>query len=226
VKRILKKHITSLINRFGKISFYTSEIDYHSQIYKSKKDYHSKTASQYERLEPYLNLYKDSAVKQQARTNIEIKFSKNLAFGDSLKKAKSELGQSDYEVLDKNSLGIEILVYKLLVGGIRVKCQLHFYKSKLFLFSYNFNNPSNVKRNEIIKILNNKYLKAAHDIELPIIVDNYNNCIMLKNNGQFEINYIAHESEFFNNALNLCIARVEDENSREISFFQNMAEFV
>jgi hypothetical protein len=214
VKRVLKAIAAPFVGKFGKSSYY-------------KRDYQMRTALQkYERLEPYLVLYKESAVKQQVKTDIEIKFSKNLAFGDTLKNAKLELSSLDYDVLGKNNLGIEILAYKRIVGGIKVKCQLHFFRNKLFMFNYSFNNPTKEKANEIIKILNHKYLKSGDYASFPVITDAHNNCIMVKNTAVFELNYLAHDSDFFNNALSLCIARVEDENTKEISFFQNMAEFV
>lgn len=94
----------------------------------------------------------------------------------------------------------KILIYKLELGGYRVKSEFHFYRNKLFYVSHSF--PYIVAKEfpEIIKVILEKYQIPeieAKNIFTSYIIDSKENVISFRNDMIFSLNYFNPASDFF-----------------------------
>ena len=99
--------------------------------------------------------------------------------------------QFEYKIQEKN-LRIEIYFYKIYLGAYRAKLEIHMNEGRLFYYNYTFtSNLNNLERQEIINIIQEKYLEnELFDESKHIIIDTNGTILHIENSLELKIHYI------------------------------------
>lgn len=163
-----------------------------------RNDYYNRIFIQYDDLATYLSLYKKCTSNNWLKTNVEIGFSTALKFDCTINEVKKILRKPNYHVRNNKDLKIDILFYRTLIGNYKVKCQMHFFENKLFFFNFTFPYLNKSDNNEIINLLQKKYISESDNYAGQNIIDNFNSCMQISNNVELTINYVSLDCDFFN----------------------------
>ena len=199
------------------------------RFYKWKKNsyddyYYNIVINEYSNIKSYLTLYNMCLNTEigNIKTDVDIYFSEILKFGASKYEAQKLLKKPNYHIQNNKSLNIEILVYRIFIGSHRVKCQMHFFKNKLFLYNFTFKNTRKEENKRLLEILYSKYIPGFHNQNLKNIIDNSNNCIQIKNDLELSLNYIALNSELFKKIKGLSTNEDEIKNMKSDFIYQKI----
>ncbi|MCB0737729.1 MAG: hypothetical protein KDC92_09465, partial [Bacteroidetes bacterium] len=119
----------------------------------------------------------------------------------------------------KDKLGIEILLYRLMVGGFKAKCEMHFLDGKLFYYVIRFSQIDEQEKAILKNTIQFKYLQGL-DEELPdgaVILDQKGDSLLIDNGINLNLHYssedevIQHLMEY---ELDLKTARFERKQRR------------
>ncbi|MGZ2368989.1 hypothetical protein ACXR6G_04325 [Ancylomarina sp. YFZ004] len=171
-----------LINRYyySKYYYYSRLIEYYTDL------------SEYSRI---IDLYKK---KELSTTNKIIAFQEGYLFNQKNKKhilKKFKYPQFKYRIR-KNNLDIEIYFYKIIIGGHKVRLEIHLSDNKLFYYNYTFTrNLNNQQLRDIIRIIQEKYLDGLSiDICTQSIIDQNQTVLDIENTMELKIHYIYTNS--------------------------------
>jgi hypothetical protein len=212
----MKRYFLKLVKKILKL--------YKKQKNSSDEYYYSIIINEYSNIKSYLALYNKCINTDtiNLKTDVNIHYSEFLKFGASIKDAKKLLKKPNYHIQNNKSLNIEILVYRILIGTHRVKCQMHFFRDQLFLYNYTFTNTKKEENTKILEILHNKYLDQHNNQDIKNIIDNYNNCIQINNDLELTINYIALNSELFKKIKGFSISEEELKNQKNNFIYEKI----
>jgi hypothetical protein len=160
----------------------------------SRKSYYQNYLSKYQDGQFYLGLIKKVKNNSAVKTNIEIRLFENKKLNEiNIKDIVRKFGKPRYNIICKKLLGIKIMLFKQNVGAHKTKLEFHFKDEILFFYSYTFSNINNVDKNEIIQIIQDKYLDKGSSYEKVnrYIIDKSNNIIFLNDDIRFSIYYLC-----------------------------------
>ncbi|MBL7996788.1 hypothetical protein JNM05_15585 [bacterium] len=186
-----------------------------TEYYYSRSRYYERLSAKYGNIRSYVSL---------------LSAGNKLASVESAVSAKPELGGSSEDVLKKYGephcrlanitvLKNQILFYKFLLGGHKTKCEMHFFKNKMFLFTYTFSYLTPNDKIKLVESLSKKYLSKSIDLKNICITDEQGNKIFLHDSSDFIIYYLAAKSDFFKEA-ELIITREKDQNKKKSELHQ------
>lgn len=162
------------------------------------RSYYDRIFTQYNDTSSYLLLYNKYTATSTIKTDVEICFSKALKFGCSVLEVKNKLHKPNYQIRQNESLCTEILLYRIFIGKHKVRCQMHFYKDRLFLYNYTFSYVNKFETKEIINVIKEKYVSDIGIHAEQNIIDKFNNCLQIEDDVRLTINYLSLNSDFFN----------------------------
>ena len=107
-------------------------------------------------------------------------------------------GKPNYANNSSQKKDVKTLYYKQFIGEHKTKLELHFYKNNLFFYCYTFSHLKENDKEEIIKILEQKYFNSGSlDVQNNYLKDLNNIHISFIDNIDFTINYFDPKSEIF-----------------------------
>lgn len=121
--------------------------------------------------------------------------------GSHIDQILKKYGKPRHQLTNVSPLNNRILFYKFLIGGHRTKCEMHFFRNKLFLFIYTFSYLTTENRAEIVQLLSLKYLSQTTDLNHNKIAGKNGNEIFILNSVDFTVYYLAVKDDFFQEAV-------------------------
>lgn len=185
---------------FGKIT--PTEIDYYYD-----SDQHYKLFSNSFDFEYFHKVFLNSVETVQTTQNI--KFNSIIEFGSKKRALKSILGLPDFST---KLLALETISYKEKLGLLPCRLFFHFYKNKLFMFSYVFSSVYPTQKEQLYEILSSKYLNNTPlKTRQNRIVDPKGNSIQINDDVNFSIDYVFNNKEI-RNSINKEFDKIEEIN--------------
>lgn len=163
----------------------------------NRDHYYHHILDQYKDNSTYLSMYKSCISNKSLKTDVEICFSKLVRFGSDIKDIQRILGKPSYQIKNISSLNIEILVYRKLIGNHKVKCQMHLFENKLFMYTYTFRYVNKYENEQIMRIIQSKYVPGFVSYAYENIIDSLNNCLQIEKKVGITINYFSLTCDFF-----------------------------
>ena len=165
-----------------------------SMSYYPRYYYYGKLMEHYEDLSEYFRILTLIESKTALKTNEIIASTEKQIYNQIKKKEiikKYKQPQFKYKINKKN-LKIEIYLYKMYLGSYRVKLEIHMYENKLFYYNYTFaSNINNQQKQEIIKIIQDKYLHdCLLDESKQTIIDENQTILLIENSLELKIHYV------------------------------------
>jgi hypothetical protein len=185
--------------------------------YFSKNYYYEKLQSKYEKVQSYVDLYVSNSKLSALDSKIQIK----PELGSSCETIKQKYGEPYHRLINATALKNQIFFYKFILGGYKTKCEMHFFRNKLFFFNYTFSYLTSSDKAKIIEFLSKKYLHESVDLKMSKITDAFGNEISIHDAIDFVINYLACRSEFFSVAESM---RMRDKEETEMKSKLNNKE--
>lgn len=167
-----------------------------SIYYSHRHYYYGKILSDFNEIGSYITLFEECSNENYLKTKKEICFSNSLKFGSTAKDIKKKLHKPHYHIVGKAPVNTNVFIYKLFLGKHKVRLELHSFEDKLFLFKYTFSSLTPESKNEVIDILQKKYLSKSADFSNQNIVDNFNSCIHIDDSINFSISYLNLNCDF------------------------------
>ncbi len=169
----------------------------------SRSNYYKRRLDESKSIQPYLKLISDLDYINEVETDLEIQLIENKKDNEINKKdIIRKYGRPDYNFICKDLIKIEILFYRQKLGSHKTKMEFHFFKNKLFLYTYKFSYLTTEERYEIIEIINEKYLeKQSVNIINNYIVDKNQSILMLDDTVEFTIKYLDKNNIAFKTIL-------------------------
>ena len=161
--------------------------------YYTRKCYDEILLDKYRDLQTYADLIINLSDRNAKPTCEKVGLATKMDFEKiTLKDISRHFGKANYMVdNDYNSFNIKICFYRLFFGEHKVKSEFHFYNNKLFLFNYTFSYLKNDEKNDIKKMLEEKYLNNDKiNLNNDYILDSDNSVISFAESMAFTINYI------------------------------------
>ncbi|MCL9807177.1 hypothetical protein NAT51_16710 [Flavobacterium amniphilum] len=155
--------------------------------------YYEKISNEFNDLNTYLIILNQTKKNVTLKTKAVICFSEKITFGEKKQNIVKVLKRPKCIIKCEK---VEILIYKLLIGRHRIKCQFHLFEGKLFFYNYTFPYVNNNQKNEILDVLHQKYIDSKYEMGINNIVDDYSSLIFVKDEFELSINYISLESKF------------------------------
>ena len=165
---------------------------------KSTYRYTEDILEKYNSLIEYKYIHNNSKRLNQIGTEKSISLMKGLKLGDTINQVRSRFKVSPY-VKMYSSKGVRriILLYKIKLGGQKVKVEAHFYKNQLFFSKCIFSNVSDTVCNELTNHFGEKYGVSNLDFTHKNIVDASNECVKLTTGTEIAVSYIQLNNPFF-----------------------------
>jgi len=169
--------------------------------YNPKNYYIEKLVNKYRNGKFYFNLIERVEKMDEIKTNVVIEFIDNKKLNEVvINDVIKEYGSSNYKIISEDLLGVEILFYKLKLGEYKMKLEFHFFNDKLFFYSYTFSMNSVKNKNEIIKIIKDKYsVQGLSDKGKNYIIDDNKNMILSNHDINFSIYYLCNPKKIKEN---------------------------
>ena len=192
---------------------------------KYRNYYYKRLLSKYNDIDSYSSIYENYTTNNFLKADVEICFSGLFKFNSNIKDIKKKLYYSNYRLLNNRFLNLEILSFKMLIGSRKVKCQMHFYEKKLFLYNYTFTNLKKHEESEIFNIVLKKYVCDIINYREQNIIDSFNNCIQINSDFQLSINYFSRDCDFSRKIASL-LQEKENQRIRENMEYNTFAYLV
>jgi hypothetical protein len=182
----------------------------HEYYYYSSGHYYEKLSARYSSLDSYLRLLQRCSQLSREESDLEIKPELGRHIDQILKK----YGKPRHQLTNVSPLNNRILFYKFMIGGHKTKCEMHFFRNKLFLFIYTFSYLTTENRAEIVQLLSLKYLRQTTDLNHNKIAGKNGNEIFIQNSVDFTLYYLAVKDDFFQEAVSFTEKTKKETNSR------------
>lgn len=198
--------------------FFFVNLNKRKSFHYSRSNYYRRRLDESKSVQLYLKLMSDLEFTNGIKTNTEIQLIDNKKDNEINKKnIIRKYGRPNYKFICEDLTEIEILFYRKKIGSHKAKMEFHFYKNSLFLYTYTFSYLSLEDKNEIIKIINEKYLEREYkDIINHHIVDENKSTIILNDNLDFSIKYLDKNNIAFETILKQDkFQKSKDENERK-----------
>jgi hypothetical protein len=177
--------------------------------YYSRNYHYEKLLSKYEKVQSYVDLLASNSKLCPLESKIQIR----SEFGSGSEAIRKKFGEPYYHLINATLLKNQILFYKFILGGYKTKCEMHFFKNKLFFFNYTFSYLTAADKIKIVDFLTKKYLDRSADLEQHKITDSCGNEISIHDSVDFVVNYLSPKSEFFSVAESM---RLRDKDQDEL----------
>lgn len=169
-----------------------------NKYYSDKYYYYSRLIEHYTDLSEYLRIIDLYKKKELSTTNKIITIQEGCLFNQNNKKQilkKFKHPHFKYRIR-KNNLDIEIYFYKIIIGGYKVRLEIHLCEEQMFYYNYTFTrNLNNQQLRDIIKIIQEKYLNGLSiNICTQSIIDENQTVLDIENTMELKINYICTNS--------------------------------
>ena len=192
--------------------------------YYKKYSYYRRRLDQYRRLEDYAVLFAECNSKQRVLTGKEIRLSPTLPFGCLWREVKADMRVASFHEMKDPKAHCSRVFCEKVIGGYKTNMMLHFFKDRLFLFSYDFSTVPDGDSEKIVGILKDKYFCQDSDLENKMIVDEKNNCVFINSIMGLAIYYMALDSEFFHHVREQVEADDRQRREMEKVRFQELYE--
>ncbi len=161
------------------------------------------------RFDSFVYLWNNSFNKNAVYTDHELSYSEYFGYGSSLGYIVKLTGKPDL-VLDNKDYGIDILIYMLRIKGSEVRFELHFNEEKLFFINYTYFDISDIEKENVIAALTEKYQFNIPSSEIfdHIIIDREGNGLLIENNRDFSVNFLAPSSKIESIALSYAMGKL------------------
>jgi len=170
IKNIISKLFNS--NKRDVIKYYKSSLQ--DKYFNKSALYHFYYSENFE------NLDKDARIKF-----------KNLDFGSPQTLIINTLGKPQIKVINNKSISDHIIfMYLFNNGGIKSRCEIHFYKDSFFAAVNIFDGISKKIKAELLKALGNKYNFSNQRHKDSSFIDSNSNILKTKNDVELAIYYI------------------------------------
>jgi hypothetical protein len=158
--------------------------------------------------------YRSEAAESALYTKSKIRF-KNLELGSNIKEVQRLWGKPLFKV-DHHYQNITHLTlhYKFYQGNFKTKATLYFIDNLLFCGQFLFKNINSVE--DILEIINSKYLNNKKLDENFRIIDSENNIIKADINFSITLNYISGD-QYFTDYLHKKQNMLDEADNREAS---------
>lgn len=203
MRRLLNK-VKSEFYKLGKRSSYRQSSFYYKQL-----------VDKYNNYDFYMESYRKAKEKKDLYTNNEILYNTKIKFGCTISDTREIFGTPLFSNQDDTFNPITVLFYKTLIGGHKVRCEMFFWKEKLYSLNYTFPYLSNKDKKDIISVIQNKYLNDSIDFTNQKIVDQNGNLIMINDVNSFEIYYSVPTNIIFREATTLFEANMTNRINKE-----------
>ena len=208
----MKKTYHIIVTFFFRILYKRKSYNY------SRSYYYNRLLDGYKSIQLYLKLMNDLKNTNGIETNTKIQLIDNKKNNEINKKnIIKKYGNPNYKFICEDLSEIEILSYRQKLGSHKTRLEFHFYKDNLFFHTYTFSYLSPKEKNEIIKIIKDKYLgREYRDIKGHHIVDKNQNIILLNDIFDFSIKYSNKNNIVLETILNHNeFQKSKDENKRK-----------
>lgn len=183
----------TLIQRIRKyFSRYTVYKYYYNKY--SKYEYLSE---KHKSLHIYENILEKNNTLENHDTEQPITFHKNLKFNDTKTRVKKRLGNPVYQITNTKNEDINIFFYKIQIGKQKIKCEVHFYKNAIILFTYHLPYIKNKESKTMFSFLYRKYGLNEYE-SFPIkIKDATNKTLIIAKHIGVNLSYVDTSHHFF-----------------------------
>jgi len=186
--------------------------------------YQDLSLDKYTTLDYYHSLITEAQSKLNIISQRKIKFNDSGFENITKKDIFRQYGKPKYYVKSKNILKTELLLYRIRIGGHKVKLELHLYNNlysfipihslvlelhlynnHLFFYSYTFFGIGEGEKYQIVNIIEKKYLNEnPFDYNNSVLIDGQQSIINIVDSVNFTINYIYYNaSDMFKNVDNI-----------------------
>lgn len=166
---------------------------YHKNYY-----YYGLLTEHYNDFSEYLRVIDMYQKKESVGTNKTIALQEDFLFNfDNKSQISRKFKNSDFKTrIQKNKLDIKIYFYKIIIGGYKVRLEIHQCHRKMFYCNYTFTSFLNHKQHqEITKIIQEKYLDGLPiDTDTQSIIDTDQTQLVVENGLELKIHYISTNS--------------------------------
>lgn len=163
-----------------------------------KNGYYGEKLNELNSSDFFMNLLKKYNEQQKLVTKKEIYFSEKIRFGCNVKNIKHKMRTPTYSVSSSDAMNCKILFYKIIVGNHKANLNMFLHHSKLFLYNLTFLYLTDQEKNEILNIIQHKYLEQQPiDFSTQSIIDELGNCIQIDDVVNLKINYFSYKADFF-----------------------------
>lgn len=160
------------------------------------RKYQDKLCSKYNSPYTYLSIFNLHNNYFNINTDVKIAYDSNIDFGSSTRDVKRSINLPYIKVKSNRIPNCEILYYKLLVGKIKTKLEMHFIDDELFFFNYQYTTISRNTKHEILKLISTKY-NSGNELNTNIISDNEGNFIYVDDKFDLTVNYISKARKYY-----------------------------
>ena len=182
--------------------------------YYSSKHYYETLKVKYSTLEPYLKLLKQFSQLSPIKSSIEVK----SELGSTIESILKKYGKPRHRFTNMTPLSNQVLFYKFLLGGHKVKCEMHFCKNRLFLFKYIFSYLTPENRDKIADMVSLKYLDRSVDFKIHKISSENGKEISIYDSAEFTISYLDGKSDFFPEAISMT-TEMKNQNEKKSDMY-------
>jgi len=167
--------------------------------------YQDLSLDKYTTLDYYHSLITEAQSKLNIISQRKIKFNDSGFENITKKDIFRQYGKPKYYVKSKNILKTELLLYRIRIGGHKVRLELHLYNNHLFFYSYTFFGIGEGEKYQIVNIIEKKYLNEnPFDYNNSVLIDGQQSIINIVDSVNFTINYIYYNaSDMFKNVDNI-----------------------
>lgn len=171
--------------------------------------YRERIKNSYRHREKYLELRYKASLKNKIEAD---QIDNQLPLTN--KGIRKEFGNPKFCIKNGQSIATEILFYRTHLGKFQAHVEFHFYKDRLFFYTYSFNNVSELYRKEIINLLKEKYLKGQRFNYKDQIISDGQSLINVEASFNFSIHYFSKNHEEVFNVFSDRIQQIRQEKFR------------
>lgn len=178
------------------------------KYYYNKYNKYEYLSEKHKNLYIYENVLERNNTVENRENKQLITFHKDLKFNDLKTKVKKILGNPSYQITNVKNENIEIYFYKILIGKQKVKCEVHFYKNNLILFTYHLPHIKNKETKTMFSFLYKKYGLNEYESFPVKIKDPKNKTLIVAKHIGVSLTYVD-TSHFFFDQLKKTIRKKE-----------------
>ncbi len=166
--------------------------------HKTAYRYTENILDKYTDLLEYKYLHNSSKRLNQLKSNGPISLINGIQLGATTSEVRKKFKVTPYvQSIKSNGLRRHILLYKIKLGGQKVKIEAHFFKNELFFCKTSISYLNESEKQNAIHHFGEKYNLLDLEFKNKNIIDNSNNCVKLIDGTEFSINYLQLNNPFF-----------------------------
>lgn len=176
--------------------------------------YYYKILNKYENVSFFFNLINIQSARSNVKTERVIKFNNRLDFNLTQDQVKKIMGKPVLISYNSEVKMHVIYLYKLRLGDLKTKAEIHFYNGRMFLGVYLFDRYTWSELQKVDKVLKEKYsTDSASSLTESVVIDPLGNSVFIKEDAIYSINYLTGEPS----VLDILKIKLEESISRPYS---------